>query len=131
MGDVERVFCLWVFLRKNDVTCGGFLHGAVVKNPPGLQEIGFNPWVRMIPLEKEMATHSSILAWEIPWTEEPEGAGCRAGYSPGVKKRVRHNLATKQTANTPPYPSLSTNSYQYIAKLVSSIPLPCFFFREI
>ena len=25
------------------------------------------------PLEKEMATHSSILAWEIPWTEEPEG----------------------------------------------------------
>ena len=116
MGDVERVFCLWVFLRKNDVTCGGFLHGAVVKNPPGLQEIGFNPWVRMIPLEKEMATHSSILAWEIPWTEEPEGAGCGAGYSPGVKKRVRH---------------ISTNSYQYIAKLVSSIPLPFFFFREI
>jgi len=27
-----------------------------------------------IPLEKEMATHSSILAWEIPWTEEPGGA---------------------------------------------------------
>ena len=25
------------------------------------------------PLEKEMATHSSILAWEIPWTEEPDG----------------------------------------------------------
>ena len=33
------------------------------------------------PLEKEMATHSSILAWEIPWTEEP------GGYSPwGCKK---------------------------------------------
>ena len=31
------------------------------------------------PLEKEMATHSSILAWEIPWTEEP-------GYSPWVAK---------------------------------------------
>ena len=29
---------------------------------------GFNPWVGKIPLEKEMATHSSILAWRIPWT---------------------------------------------------------------
>ena len=32
---------------------------------------GFNPWVGKIPLEKEMATHSSTLAWKIPWTEEP------------------------------------------------------------
>ena len=34
-------------------------------------------WVQFMgqenPLEKEMATHSSILAWEIPWTEEPDG----------------------------------------------------------
>ena len=29
----------------------------------------FNPWVRKDPMEKEMATHSSILAWEIPWPE--------------------------------------------------------------
>ena len=39
---------------------------------------------------KEMATHSSILAWEIPWTEEPDGLqsmGCN---------RVGHDLATKQ-----------------------------------
>ena len=34
---------------------------------------GFNPWVRKIPLEKEMVTHSSILAWRVPWTEEPDG----------------------------------------------------------
>ena len=34
---------------------------------------GFNPWVGKIPLEKEMTTHSSILAWRIPWTEEPGG----------------------------------------------------------
>ena len=33
------------------------------------------------PLEKEMATHSSILAWEIPWTEEPDGL-----QSPGLQK---------------------------------------------
>ena len=34
---------------------------------------GFDPWVGKDPLEKEMATHFSILAWEIPWTEEPGG----------------------------------------------------------
>ena len=35
---------------------------------------GFDPWVNgEDPLEKEMATHSSILAWRIPWTEEPGG----------------------------------------------------------
>jgi len=40
------------------------------------------------PLEKGMATHSSILAWIIPWTEGLEG------YSPWDGKRVRHNLVT-------------------------------------
>ena len=33
----------------------------------------FNPWVRKIPLEKEMATYSSTLVWKIPWIEEPGG----------------------------------------------------------
>ena len=33
----------------------------------------FNPWVRKIPLEEEVAIHFSILAWEIPWTGEPGG----------------------------------------------------------
>ena len=34
---------------------------------------GFDSWVGKIPLEKEMASHSSILDWRIPWTEEPGG----------------------------------------------------------
>ena len=42
------------------------------------------------PLEEEVATYSSILAWEIPWTEEP------GGYIPWGHKRVGHNLVTKQ-----------------------------------
>ena len=41
----------------------GFPHGSAVKNPPATQETRFDPWVRKIPLEEEMATHSSILAW--------------------------------------------------------------------
>ena len=48
----------------------GFPGGSEVKNPLAMQET----WVRSLdwedPLEKGMATHSSILAWRIPWTEE-------------------------------------------------------------
>ena len=46
------------------------LGAQMVKNPPAMQET----WVRSLgqedPLKREMTTHSSILAWEIPWTEE-------------------------------------------------------------
>ena len=38
-----------------------------------MQETEFDSWVRMIPLEKEVATDSSILAWRIPRTEDPGG----------------------------------------------------------
>ena len=44
-----------------------------VKNLPVMQETWARSLGQQDPLEKEMATHSSILAWEIPWTEEPGG----------------------------------------------------------
>ena len=44
-----------------------------VKNPPAMRETWVPPLGRQDPLEKGMATHSSILAWEIPWTEETGG----------------------------------------------------------
>ena len=58
----------------------------VVKNLPvsagDAKRHRFNPWVGNIPLEKEMATHSSSLAWKIPWTEEPAGLQSqRAGHN--------------------------------------------------
>ena len=49
------------------------LAAQVVKNLPAMQESQFPSLGRKDPLEKEMATHSSIPAWEIPWTEEPGG----------------------------------------------------------
>ena len=59
-----------------------------VKNLPAMQEM----WVRSLshedPLEKEISTHSSILAWEIPMDR-----GNLVGYSPWGHNRVRHNLA--------------------------------------
>ena len=50
----------------------------------------FKPWIRKIPLQKGMATHSSILAWKIPWTEEPSGL-----QSVG-SQRVRQDWMTKE-----------------------------------
>ena len=52
---------------------GVSLVAQMAKNPPAMQET----WVRSLgwedPLEEGMATHSSILAWRIPWIEEPGG----------------------------------------------------------
>ena len=45
----------------------------MVKNLPAMQEAQVQSLGREEPLEKEMAIHSSILAWRIPWTEDPGG----------------------------------------------------------
>ena len=45
----------------------------MVKNLPAMQETWVQSLSQEDPLEKEMATHSSIAAWRIPWTEEPGG----------------------------------------------------------
>ena len=45
----------------------------MVKNLPAIQETHVHSLGREDPLEEEMATHSSILAWRILWTEEPDG----------------------------------------------------------
>ena len=54
-------------------TICGFPGGSVVKNLHALQETWVQSLGKKDPLEEEMATHSSILAWQIPWTEEPGG----------------------------------------------------------
>ena len=78
----------------------GFPGGSVLNNLPAMQEM----WARSLgwedPLEKEMATHSSIIAWEIPWTEEPTGAWELQSMALQV---VRHNLGTDHTLMSLPY----------------------------
>ena len=63
------------------ILVGPSLMAQTVKNLPAMQKT----WVRSLgwedPLEKGMTTHSSFLAWRIPWTEEPGG-----GYSPSGRK---------------------------------------------
>ena len=61
-GTLGVICCHWASLIAQSV-----------KNLPAMQEI----WVRFLgqedPLEKEMASHSSMLAWRIPWTKDPRG----------------------------------------------------------
>ena len=58
-------------LGEHAESCGASLGAQTVKNPPPMRETGARSLGREEPLEKEMATHSSILAWRISWTEEP------------------------------------------------------------
>ena len=63
----------------------GFPGISVVKNLPAIQETWVQSLGREDPLEKGMATHSSILAWRISWTEEP------GGLQSMLSQRVRHD----------------------------------------
>ena len=63
---------------------GDFPIAQMVKNLPAVQETQLQS-LSQDPLEKEMATHSSILAWRIPWTEEPGGPQSKGS------QRVGHN----------------------------------------
>ena len=77
----------WVFnqrdLEKTFICIWDFPGGSVVKNPPAKQEV----WVQSLgwddSLEEKMATHTSILAWEIPQTDKPGGL-----QSMGVPKEL-------------------------------------------
>ena len=53
--------------------CGASLVAQIVENLPAMKETQVQSLGWEDPLEKEMAAHSSILAWRIPWTEDPGG----------------------------------------------------------
>ena len=65
--------------------CWASLGAQTVKNPPAMQETGVRSLGWEDPLEEEVATHSNVLAWRIPPTEEPGGL-----QSMGLQ-RVRHD----------------------------------------
>ena len=64
-------------------------------------------------LEEGRATHSSILAWEIPWTEEPRGL---------QSNWVSHDIATKQNSNNPPIHNCTV--IQKVAPTIKNYPAP-------
>ena len=64
----------WWMNKQNVVYLFGFSHGSEVKNPSvteETQEIQVQSLSQEDPLGEDMATHSSVLSWKIPWTEEP------------------------------------------------------------
>ena len=76
------------------VTGGGFLSGSVGKNLPAMQEMQVmrvQSLGQEDPVEEGRATHSSILAWRTPWTEEP------GGLSPWGRKEPDTTEVTKCT----------------------------------
>ena len=70
---------------------GASLVAQLVKNLPAMEET----WVQFLgwedPLEKEMATHSSILAWRIPCTEDPGGLQSMGWQEPDTTERLNHH----------------------------------------
>ena len=73
-------WCFWIVVLEKT------LEGPLVcKEIKPVNDKGNKPWILLVGLEKEMATHSSILAWRIPGTEEPSGLLSMGSH------RVRHN----------------------------------------
>jgi len=80
----------WGLQRLRGALCdmtreGASLVAQMVKNPPAMQETRVRSLGWEDPLEKEMATHSYILAWRTPWTEEPSALQFEGS------QRVRHD----------------------------------------
>ena len=79
------------------------------------------------PLEKEMATHSSILAWRIPWTEEPGGlqsmGSQRVGHNWATS--LTHSLTSRQPASIPTSWEILRQSGEEKVKVAQSCPTLC------
>ena len=87
-------------LDKNVQASRDFLCGIFGKESAsqlrGLKRCSFNSWIRKIFWRREIATHSSILAWRIPWTEEPgrmESKGSQRVGHDWVTEYVRKHLS--------------------------------------
>ena len=82
---IRNWFWSWVAKER------GFPGGSTVKNPPAIQESWARSFGQEDPLEKEMTTHSSILAWEIPWMEEPDMLQSRRSQESDITERLNYH----------------------------------------
>ena len=88
----SRLSCLFIlFLLSTSHFCRASLVAQLVKNLPAMQETWLWSLGQEDPLEKGMATHSSILAWRIPWRENP------GGLQSVESQRLGHDWATSTT----------------------------------
>ena len=85
IASIWRTYTALLFVDSVSVGQWAFLVAQTVKNPPAVQETWVQSLGQKDPLQKGMATHSSILAWRIPGTEEPSGLQSMRS------QRVRHD----------------------------------------
>ena len=78
----------------------------MVKNLPAMQETQIRSLGWEDPLEKEMATHSSILAWRIPWTEEPGRLQSMGRKESDMTEQLTHTYVVKISSFSSSYISL-------------------------
>ena len=101
--------------------CLGFSGGSVIKESAcqarSSRRPWFDPWLGKIPWQEGLATHSSILAWEIPWTEEPGGLQSMGS------QRVRYNLIKQKQENKTPQWQLVTHTFALCCWLGYSVYL--------
>ena len=103
----QRVRHDWSDFAAAACMAWSFPRAQIVKNLPAVQEMWVPSLVWRDPLEKEMATHPSILAWRIPWTEEPGGYspwGCRESDTWWVKNNMCSMWDLSSSPGTEPTP---------------------------
>ena len=106
----------------------GFPGGSVVKNPlanAGDRRCKFSLWLGKIPWRKGMATHSSILAWEIPWTGEPGGLQSRGSHRVDTTEQPNNN---RRRILETQHPGPTSRASVTIALVGSQHPFVVFFF---
>ena len=116
--------CLLLTCKPNlGFSRGRCICGAVVKNLPAMQETLVQSLSQEDPLEKEMGTDSSILAWGIPWAEEPGGLQSLGFQSHRTEwlSTLHCNLERAALANVTP----QSNLFQEMTKIVH-----CFVFKK-
>ena len=119
---------IWMLLLTFWILLTSFrasLVAQMVKNGPAMQETWGQSLGREDPLERGVATHSSIPAWKIPWTEEPGGLQSMGS------RRVRHNWMTKHMLNGMFQASVVFSTLFTLTGMVSSSSFYLFFQTQL
>ena len=110
-------FCIYFFHGLGHWQ--GFPGGTVVKNLPTMWKIRVQSLGQEDPLEKGMATHSSILAWKMPWAEEPAAAAAAAAKS----LQSCPTLCDPIDGSLPGFPSLGFSRQEHWSGLPFPFPM--------
>ena len=116
-GQIRRELPRWTGHRLATLYITYSLVAQIVKNPPAMHETQVWPLGREDPLEKGMVTHSSILSWRIPWTEEPGRLHSPWGCKESDRTEWLTSHITVLSVYKPPKPSNQRESERTLQSL--------------